>query len=44
MLERWLLQEEEEMTNSNPYYTEVVLCLTEKIYEELMQECNEEVS
>ena len=43
MLERWLLEEEEEMTNSNLYFTEVVLGLTEKIYEELMVECNEEL-
>lgn len=43
MLERWLLEEEEEMTNATPEYTEVALCLSEKIYEALLLECTDEI-
>lgn len=42
MLEKWLLEEEEKITNSGSEYTEVLLNLNEKIVEMLVLEFCEE--
>jgi hypothetical protein len=43
MLEKWLLEEEERVTNASSEYTEVLLNLGEKVIELLILECSEEL-
>ena len=44
MLEKWLMEEEESITDSNAEWTEVLLALGEKVVEAIMAECGEEVA
>ena len=44
MLEKWLLEEEEFMTNATSEYTEVLLFISEKVIEGLLLQCSDDIA